>query len=42
MSYKVCVVIYLRTKMYFIGGWGGLTNTMHLHRVTLSKMLRLG
>ena len=44
MSYKFCVVIYLSTKVYFIVGWSGLpvTNTMHLHSVTLSKMLHLG
>ena len=34
MSYKFCVVIYLSTKIYkkkgkkYIGGWGGLTNTL--------------
>ena len=45
MSYKFCVVIYLITKIFFIGGWGGrrlTSNSMHLHSVTLSKMLRLG
>ena len=40
--YILCCYIYLSTKMYFIGGWSGLSNTMHLHSVTLSRMLRLG
>ena len=26
ITYKFCVVIYFNTKIYFIGGWGGLTN----------------
>ena len=50
MSYKFCVAIYLitkiylNTKLYFIVGWDGrgLTSTMHLHSVTLSKMFSLG
>ena len=33
-------LIYLITKIFFIGGWGG-HHSMHLHSVTLSKMLRL-
>ena len=50
MSYKFCVDIYLITKiylstnLYFIAGSGVWVNqhSMHLHIVTLSKMLRLG
>ena len=36
MSYKVCV-IYLSTKIYFIGGWGGrgLTSTLRICIVLL-------
>ena len=36
-SYKFCVVIYLDTKIYFIGGWGGrgLTSTLHICIVLL-------
>ena len=44
MSYKFCVDIYLITKIYFIVGWGGrgLTSTLRICIVLLSKMLRLG
>ena len=41
-SYKFCV-LYLITKIYFIGGWAWVNqHSAHLHSVTLSKMLRLG
>ena len=50
MSYTFCIVIclitkiYLSTKIFYRGmGWVWVNqHSMHLHSVTLSKMLRLG